>query len=314
MTRGSSSSACATTGATTRIGFLAPHDGYASVGGGRPAGRIQGDGQGAPCRRHRGHPRRRLQPHGRGQPPRADAGVQGHRQRRLLPADGRRPAPLHGLHGHRQHAQRPPSLRAAARHGQPALLGRRHACRRLPLRPRVRARPRAPRGRSPVGLLRPHPPGPDGQPRSSSSRSPGTSARAATRSATSRPTGRNGTAATATPSATSGAARPSRSPTSATASPAARPLRADRPAALREHQLRHRPRWLHAGRPRRYDEKHNEANGEDNRDGESHNRSWNYGAEGPTDDPGHQRRARARAAQPPGDAVPVPGRPDAARR
>jgi isoamylase len=33
-----------------------------------------------------------------------------------------------------------------------------------------------------------------------------------------------------------------------------------------------------------YDDKHNEANGEDNRDGESHNRSWNCGAEGPTTD------------------------------
>jgi isoamylase len=33
-----------------------------------------------------------------------------------------------------------------------------------------------------------------------------------------------------------------------------------------------------------YNDKHNEANGEDNRDGESHNRSWNCGAEGPTDD------------------------------
>ncbi|QQT55265.1 glycogen debranching protein GlgX [Sphingobacterium multivorum] len=33
-----------------------------------------------------------------------------------------------------------------------------------------------------------------------------------------------------------------------------------------------------------YNEKHNEANGEDNKDGESHNRSWNCGAEGPTDD------------------------------
>jgi isoamylase len=31
-----------------------------------------------------------------------------------------------------------------------------------------------------------------------------------------------------------------------------------------------------------YNEKHNEANGEDNRDGESHNRSWNCGAEGET--------------------------------
>jgi isoamylase len=34
-----------------------------------------------------------------------------------------------------------------------------------------------------------------------------------------------------------------------------------------------------------YNEKHNEANSEDNADGESHNRSWNCGAEGETDDP-----------------------------
>jgi glycogen operon protein len=34
-----------------------------------------------------------------------------------------------------------------------------------------------------------------------------------------------------------------------------------------------------------YNEKHNEANGEDNRDGSSDNRSWNCGVEGPTDDP-----------------------------
>src|SRR4051812_17465576 len=33
-----------------------------------------------------------------------------------------------------------------------------------------------------------------------------------------------------------------------------------------------------------YNDKHNEANGEDNRDGSSDNRSWNCGAEGPTDD------------------------------
>jgi isoamylase len=33
-----------------------------------------------------------------------------------------------------------------------------------------------------------------------------------------------------------------------------------------------------------YNDKHNEANGEDNRDGSSSNRSWNCGAEGPTDD------------------------------
>ncbi|GAA2305611.1 glycogen debranching protein GlgX [Streptomyces kunmingensis] len=34
-----------------------------------------------------------------------------------------------------------------------------------------------------------------------------------------------------------------------------------------------------------YNDKHNEANGENNKDGEAHNRSWNCGAEGPTDDP-----------------------------
>jgi isoamylase len=34
-----------------------------------------------------------------------------------------------------------------------------------------------------------------------------------------------------------------------------------------------------------YNEKHNEANGEENRDGENHNISWNCGEEGPSDDP-----------------------------
>lgn len=34
-----------------------------------------------------------------------------------------------------------------------------------------------------------------------------------------------------------------------------------------------------------YNDKHNGANGEDNRDGTDHNISWNCGAEGPTDDP-----------------------------
>src|SRR6202012_3085849 len=34
-----------------------------------------------------------------------------------------------------------------------------------------------------------------------------------------------------------------------------------------------------------YDDKHNEANGENNRAGRSNNHSWNHGAEGPTNDP-----------------------------
>src|SRR5690606_28979629 len=42
-----------------------------------------------------------------------------------------------------------------------------------------------------------------------------------------------------------------------------------------------------------YNEKHNEANLEDNRDGSDHNLSWNCGVEGPTDDP-EIRRLRAK--------------------
>jgi glycogen operon protein len=43
-----------------------------------------------------------------------------------------------------------------------------------------------------------------------------------------------------------------------------------------------------------YDHKHNEANGEDNRDGADDNRSWNSGAEGPTDDPAVNARRERR--------------------
>jgi glycogen operon protein len=42
-----------------------------------------------------------------------------------------------------------------------------------------------------------------------------------------------------------------------------------------------------------YNDKHNEANGEDNRDGSNDNRSWNCGVEGPTEDPAvNELRAR----------------------
>ena len=63
-----------------------------------------------------------------------------------------------------------------------------------------------------------------------------------------------------------------------------------------------------------YNDKHNEANGESNRDGTSDNRSWNCGAEGPTTDPG---RAGAAGAPVPRDAhhpAAVVRDPDAARR
>jgi glycogen operon protein len=42
-----------------------------------------------------------------------------------------------------------------------------------------------------------------------------------------------------------------------------------------------------------YNDKHNAANGEDGRDGDDHNNSWNCGVEGPTDDP-KIRKLRAR--------------------
>ncbi len=45
-----------------------------------------------------------------------------------------------------------------------------------------------------------------------------------------------------------------------------------------------------------YDQKHNEANLDDNHDGENNNRSWNCGVEGPTDDP-QVRTLRARQAR-----------------
>ena len=63
-----------------------------------------------------------------------------------------------------------------------------------------------------------------------------------------------------------------------------------------------------------YNEKHNEANGEENKDGTDDNRSWNCGVEGPTDDPAVHRAARAPAAQLPRDAAALAGRADAARR
>ncbi|WP_253272606.1 glycogen debranching protein GlgX [Arsenicicoccus sp. oral taxon 190] len=42
-----------------------------------------------------------------------------------------------------------------------------------------------------------------------------------------------------------------------------------------------------------YDTKHNGANGEDNRDGSGHNRSWNHGVEGPSDEATAARRRRS---------------------
>ena len=63
-----------------------------------------------------------------------------------------------------------------------------------------------------------------------------------------------------------------------------------------------------------YNEKHNEANGEDNNDGESHNRGWNCGAEGPTDDPEINALRARQQRNLIGDAAALPGRADDPRR
>ena len=98
--------------------------------------------------RHRGDPRRGLQPHREGNqmgPTLSFRGIDNASYYRLV---ARGPALLHGLHRLRQHAEHDAPARAAAHHGQPAVLGDRDARRRLPLRPGQHARPRAARGRT----------------------------------------------------------------------------------------------------------------------------------------------------------------------
>ena len=63
-----------------------------------------------------------------------------------------------------------------------------------------------------------------------------------------------------------------------------------------------------------YNHKHNEANGEDNRDGANDNNSWNCGAEGPTDDPAILRPASAKKRNLAGHAAAFAGRADAPGR
>ena len=60
-----------------------------------------------------------------------------------------------------------------------------------------------------------------------------------------------------------------------------------------------------------YDRKHNEANGEGNRDGTDDNRSANYGVEGETDDPDIRATAAAAGAQRAGHPAAVHRNPDA---
>ena len=60
-----------------------------------------------------------------------------------------------------------------------------------------------------------------------------------------------------------------------------------------------------------YNDKHNEANGEDNRDGAGDNRSWNCGVEGPTGDPAIDALRNRQMQEPPRDQSPVRRHADA---
>ena len=270
----------------------------------RPAGPagagVQADGEDPARRRHRGDPRRRLQPHRRGQRPGPDAVASRASTTRPTTGSTRRPAPLRRLHRHRQQPEHAPPARAAADHGQPALLGERDARRRLPLRPGRHPRPRAARRRQALVVLRPHPAGPG--------RQPGEADRRAVGRRRGRLPGRQ------LPAAVVGVERqvPRRGP---------RLLAGRRPHRRRVRLPLHRqlrPLRVHRAHARRpastssppttgspladlvsYDDKHNEANGEDNRDGTDDNRSWNCGVEGPTDDAEILALRAPPAAQPP---------------
>ena len=229
---------------------------------------------------------------------------------RLVPDDA---APLHGLHGHGQHAQRPAPEHAAADHGLAALLGDRVPRRRLPLRPRLGARARALRRRPPVGVLRRHPPGPGALAGQADRRAVGRRAR--------RLPGRQ------LPRAVVGVERhlPRRDArllarrrvgrrVRLAADRLERPLRGRRPPPVRVDQLHHRPRRLHAARPRllQREAQRGQPRGQPRR----HRRQplLELRRRGRDRRPGDQRAAGAPAAQLPRDADPLPGHADAARR
>ncbi len=93
-------------------------------------------------RRHRSDPRRRLQPHRRRPTRRPDYQLARPRQRLSCYRAAGRARPLRKLDAAAATRSTPPPPRAAVGDGQPALLGARDARRWLPLRPGAGARPR----------------------------------------------------------------------------------------------------------------------------------------------------------------------------
>ena len=217
--------------------------------------------------------------------------------------------------GHGQLAQPGAPVGAAADHGLAPLLRARVPRRRLPLRPRLGARARVLRRRPPLRLLRHDPPG------------PGDLAGEADRRAVGRRPGR--LPGRQLPGALGGVerqvprrgarllARPGRRRRVRAALHRLEPTSTRRTAATRSRRSTSSPPTT-ASRSRdlvSYNEKHNEANGEDNRDGTDDNRSLELRRRGADRRPRRCDALRApAAAELPRDAAPLAGGADAARR
>ena len=177
--------------------------------------------------------------------------VQGRRQRsyyRLVPDDARYYMDFTGT-GNSLNVVHPSV--AAADHGLAALLGHRVPRRRLPLRPRQRAGARALRRRPAVGVLRHHPPGPGPLAGQAHRRAVGRRARRLPGRQLPGAVDASGTASTATSCATSGAAQASVGDFASRLTGSSDLYEADGRQPVRVDQLHHRPRRLHARRPRR---------------------------------------------------------------
>ena len=239
---------------------------------------------GDPARRGpRGRARRRVQPHLRGRRRRPVAVVARPGRRRLVRP--RRAGPRHRPHRLRQHPRRRVAAGPEPGRRLPAPLGDDDGRRRLPLRPRLdprttpRRRLRPGRAAAHRHHLRPGALGGQADRRALGRHRrglPGRRLRARR--------GRSGTGGSATACATSGAAtdRSRRSsPAIAGSSDLYWPART--PAASVNFVTAHDGFTL--ADLVSYERKHNEANGEQGRDGTDDNRSANHGVEGPTSDP-----------------------------
>jgi glycogen operon protein len=289
------------------LGYFAPEQRYASRAARAAGRRVQGDGQGPARRRHRGDPRRGLQPHLRGQPPGPHAvleGIDNASYYWLMPE----PRYYLDFTGTRQQPERLQPETGAADRRFAALLGRRDARRRLPLRPgRTLGRGRAGEFDRDAPLSR-------------SSTRTGAVAVQADRRALGLGLGGyqwgnfpapwrewNGKYRDAIRRYWKGddnlageiGYRLSGSADCTRASA----------AAPGQHQLRHRPRRLHPARPGHLRHKHNEANGEWNKDGADDNQSLEPRRRGETDDPRVIDLRERQQAQPAGHLCSAQGVP-----